>query len=134
MKQFIVLMAVLPILMVFMMQMGLDQKNSQITSIIQASVYAAKEEAKQAGCFTDEIEKKMKEDIKRLTGIEENMIKVEADRKTKYRYSKGEERLIHYKVCVRINNLMAANKIYGITDEDNSYQYIVESYTASEYI
>lgn len=132
MKQFIVLMGVLPILIIFMLQMGLDQKNSQITSIIQASVYAAKEEAKQEGCFTKEIKKKLKDDITRLTGITPERITIETDDKIKYRYSTGEDRLIHYKVIVSIKELMAANKVYGISDEDNQYSYIIESYTASE--
>lgn len=132
MKQFIVLMGVLPILIIFMLQMGLDQKNSQITSIIQASVYAAKEEAKQEGCFTKEIKEKLKDDITRLTGITPERITIETDDKIKYRYSTGEDRLIHYKVIVSIKELMAANKVYGISDEDNQYSYIIESYTASE--
>lgn len=132
MKQFIVLMGVLPILIIFMLQMGLDQKNSQITSIIQASVYAAKEEAKQEGCFTKEIKEKLQNDIARLTGITSEKIKIETDSKVKYRYSNGEDRLIHYKITVKIDELMAASNIYGISDEDNSYNYVIESYTASE--
>ncbi|QIB69932.1 hypothetical protein Ami103574_11635 [Aminipila butyrica] len=132
MKQFIVMMGVLPILLLFMMQMGLDQKNSQVTSIIQASVYAAKEEAKQQGCFTEAIKDKLKEDIIRLTGIPEEHIDIEAEEKVKYRYASGENRLIHYKVTVQIQELMAAHQIYGISEEDNSYDYIIESYTASE--
>lgn len=132
MKQFIVLMGVLPILIIFMLQMGLDQKNSQVTSIIQASVYAAKEEAKQEGCFTKEIKDKLKGDITKLTGITPENINIETDTKVKYRYSTGEDRLIHYKVTVIIKELMAAHEVYGISDEDNRYNYVIESYTASE--
>ncbi|WP_312653647.1 hypothetical protein [Aminipila sp.] len=134
MKQFIVLMGVLPILIIFMLQMGLDQKNSQITSIIQASVYAAKEDAKQEGCFTNEIKEKLKNEITRLTGITSEKINIETDSKVKYRYSNGEERLIYYKITVKIDELMAANNIYGISDEDNRYNYVIDSYTASEKI
>lgn len=132
MKQFIVLMGVLPILIIFMLQMGLDQKNSQVTSIIQASVYAAKENAKQEGCFTQEINERLKDDITRLTGITANNINIEADSKVKYRFSNGDDRLIYYKVTVKIDELMAANNVYGISDKDNSYRYVIESYTASE--
>lgn len=132
MKQFIVLTAILPILVLFMMQMGLDQKNSQITSLIQASVYAAKEDAKQAGCFTGEIKEKLISDITNLTGIDAAKISIESDNRVKYRYSQGDERLIYYKVTVEIDGLMAANRIYGIDDNDNKYDYVIESYTASE--
>lgn len=132
MKQFIVLTAVLPILIIFMMQTGLDQKNNQITSIIQASVYAAKEQAKQEGCFTKEIKDELKADINKFTGITPDNIKIEADSHTKYRYAKGDDRLIYYKVTVKIDELMAANNIYGVSDDENSYNYKIESYTASE--
>lgn len=132
MKQFIVLMAVLPILIIFMLQMGLDQKNSEIASIVQSSVYAAKEQAKQEGCFTKEIKEKLKDDITKLTGISSNKINIEADSKTKYRYAKGDDRLIYYKVTVKIDELMVANNIYGISDDNNSYNFTIESYTASE--
>ncbi|QHI73186.1 hypothetical protein [Aminipila terrae] len=132
MKQFIVLMGVLPILILFMMQMGLDQKNSQITSIIQASVYAAKEDAKQEGYFSKEIKQKLKNDITRLTGISSDKINIQADSKVKYRYSLGEERLIYYRVSVKIGQLMAAPGMHGISQEENSYNYVIDSYTASE--
>ncbi|WP_312094144.1 hypothetical protein [Aminipila sp.] len=134
MKQFIVLMGILPILIIFMLQMGLDQKNSQMISIIQSSVYAAKEEAKQEGCFTEEIKENLKKDITRLTGIEPDRIRVESDSKVKYRYNRGKERQIHYKVSVKIDKLMAANSVYGISDRDNGYDFVIESYTASEKI
>lgn len=134
MKQFIVLMAVLPIMLFFMMQMGLDQKNSQITSVIQACVYAAKEEAKQEGCFTEEITRRLKGEISRLTGIAESDISIEADKNVKYRYDSGENRLIRYKVAVKIYDVMAANEMYGVPDDENSFEYVIDSYTASEKI
>ena len=134
MKQFIVLLAVVPILMFFMLQMGLDQKNSQITTIIQACVYSAKEDAKQEGCFTEEIVEKMKKDISKLTGIEEELIQVEADDEVKYRYGIGENRLIRYKVSVYIDEVMAAAQMYGIDKKENGYIYTIDSYTASEKI
>lgn len=134
MKQFIVLLAVVPILMFFMLQMGLDQKNSQITTIIQACVYSAKEDAKQEGCFTSEIVEKLKNDISRLTGIDKSYIQVEADDEVKYRYDIGDDRLIKYKVSVYIDEVMAGGELLGITDSENAYEYVIDSYTASEKI
>ena len=46
MKQLIVLAAVLPILLLFMSQYCLDQKNSRIMNDFQQEVYTAKEKAK----------------------------------------------------------------------------------------
>lgn len=130
MKQLIVLMAVLPIMFIFIMQMGLDQRNSQIVTCIQACTYAAKEQAKQEGCFTNEISRDLKNNISKLTGLEGESIKISADNNVKYRYS--DDKLIHYKVSVKIDNVMAANRILGIADSKNSYDFEIESYTASE--
>ena len=46
MKQFIVLIAVLPIMLLFLLQFTLEQKNSLAIGRIQDITYAAKEEAK----------------------------------------------------------------------------------------
>lgn len=123
-------MAVLPIMIIFIMQMGLDQRNAQTLTVVQSCTYAAKEQAKQAGCFTEEICNELKHNISKLTNIKEENIKIEADRNLKYRYS--DDRLIHYKVSIKASDMMAANKIFGISDKENSYEFTVESYTASE--
>ncbi len=134
MKQFIVLCAVLPIFMMILMQIGLDEKNSQVTSVIQSVVYTAKEEAKQQGSFTKGIKQKIVDDINKLTGIDKSKIQVEADSKVKYRYGVGDDRIINYKVVVEIDEIMAGGSIYGISKEDNKYFYTIDSYTASEKI
>ena len=130
MKQLIVLMAVLPIMIIFIMQMGLDQKNAQTLTAIQSCTYAAKEQAKQEGCFTEAICSDLRRNISKLTNIKEENIEIEADRTLKYRYS--DDKLIHYKVRVTVGNIMAANRVFGLSDKENSYKFSVESYTASE--
>ena len=132
MKNFIVCMAVIPLLILFMLQIAMDQKNNEITEIIQSMTYAAKEDAKQAGGFTPEIKQKLICDIHEKTGIETNKIEVTADQIQKYRYSIGDNRLIHYRIEVEIEGIMAGNKFYGIRDSDNRYTYVIDSYTASE--
>ena len=130
MKQLIVLMAVLPIMIIFIMQMGLDQKNAQTLTAIQSCTYAAKEQAKQEGCFTEAICSDLRRNISKRTNIKEENIEIEADRNLKYRYS--DDKLIHYKVSVKVGNIMAANRVFGLSDKENSYKFSVESYTASE--
>lgn len=46
MKQFIVLIAVLPIMLIFLLQFAVEQKNSLAMARVQDATYAAKEEAK----------------------------------------------------------------------------------------
>ncbi|MBN7772062.1 hypothetical protein [Clostridium aminobutyricum] len=132
MKDFIVCMAIIPILILFMIQIGVDQNNNQIIGVIQSITYAAKEDAKQAGGFTPEIRQSLIDGISEKTGISAGKIKVTADQHIKYRYSVGENRLIHYRVEVEIESIMAGDEFYGIRDEDNRYTYVIDSYTASE--
>lgn len=132
MKDFIVCMAVIPLLILFMLQIVMDQKNNEITEIIQSMTYAAKEDAKQAGGFTPEIKQKLISDIHEKTGIDTNKIEVTADQNLKFRYSIGDNRLIHYRIEVEIEGIMAGNRFYGIKDSENCYTYVIDSYTASE--
>ena len=69
MKQFIVLTAVLPILMVFVMQTAYDQKNSYALGVVHDMVYVAKEEAKAEGHFTWEIQDRLRRNLSRLLSV-----------------------------------------------------------------
>ena len=134
MKQFIVLMAVLPVMMIFLMQFTADQISSQKVACIQSVVYSAKEDAKQYGCFTEEIKDRIKKEISDRLGIPESYITVKADSDVRYRYSKGQDRMINYEVSVRLDDVMAGGKLLGISDEKNSVVYRIKNYTASEKI
>lgn len=134
MKQFIVLMAILPILLIFMLQFILDNKNSHVIGRVQDIIFAAKEEAKQEGFFTAEIKEGMKRSIGEAVGIEPEEVVIESDDEMKFRYETGEGRLIRYRVEVPMKEVMAGGRLFGIPDEENRYVYIIDSYTASEKI
>ncbi len=135
MKQFIVLMAVLPILLIFMVQIAYDQRTGAAVDQIQAIVYGAKEQAKQDGCFTEENVKRVKADIAKAAGVDVSEVEFVTENEIKYRYADTEEdRLIYYRVAVPMKNVMAGAGIFGISDRENSYTYIIDSYTASERI
>ena len=61
-------------------------------------------------------------------------ILIESDDRIKTRFGLGEERLIYFTVSVPIRGVMAASPILGITAEENSYRFVIDSYTASERI
>lgn len=138
MKQLIVLMAVLPLMLIFMVQYTIDQKNSSVIGQFQDCVYTAKEQAKQAGCFTAEIRQELREGISRRTGIPEPEISIEATEVPRYRVNDfdpsgaGTRELIHYKVSVPIEHLVAGHLLFGISKEENRGVYTIESDTASE--
>lgn len=128
-------MAVLPILLIFMLQIGFDQRNAYIVNQIESIVYAAKEEAKQDGYFTEENISSMKRDLARAASIDEESISFESSGGIKTRYAASkEERLIYYKVGVPMKNVMAGASFFGFSDAENSYVYTIDSYTASERI
>jgi hypothetical protein len=133
MKQLIVLMGILPILLVFLMQYTLDQRNSDNISRFQEYVYQAKEQAKQTGCFTPKIKEEMIAKIETDFGVGMEDMVVELEEIPQYRTSAFDEReLIHYKVAVPIDKIMAGNRFFGISDEENQGMYTIESWTASE--
>lgn len=135
MKHFIVLLAVLPIMLVFLFQFSLDQMNNHRIGRFQEHVYAAKEEAKQQGCFTEGIKVDLINNICKTFTITKEDISLELDEVPKYRSDIFDEReLIHYKVSVPIEKVMAGHTFLGISDEENKTRYTIESWTASELI
>ena len=126
-------MGVLPILLVFLSQYTLDQKNNDNISRLQECVYQAKEQAKQKGCFTAEIKEEMINKIGNYFDISEEEMEIILEEIPQYRTSVFDDReLIYYKVSVPIKKIMAGNRFFGITDEENSGMYTIESWTASE--
>ena len=140
MKQLIVLSAVLPLMLVFLLQFTLDQKNAYNISQFQEIVYTAREEARQEGCFTQDIEGRLKQQVAKSFGIAEEEIQMEATRTVQYRVQSGEgfdpngrqRGMIYYKVTVPIHRLMAGHRLFGIKEEENKGTYTVEGYAASE--
>ena len=128
-------MGVLPILLVFLLQFALDQRNNDSIGRFQECVYQAKEQAKQKGCFTPEIREEMIGKIERTFGLEEEDMVIVLEEVPQYRTSVFDEReLIYYKISVPVEKLMAGNRFLGISEEENRTMYTIESWTASELI
>lgn len=121
MKQFIVLCAVLPLLLIIMIQFTLDQITAHKISMVNELVYSAREEAKQEGCFTDSIKEKLHNDLLDL-GFDEENITLNLDSNFHERGS-----LIEYEVKVKLEHAMVKAMV-----NDDSYCYTIKSYTASE--
>ena len=135
MKQLIVLIGVLPILLVFLLQYTLDQRNNDDISRLQDYVYQAKEQAKQQGCFTPEIREELIDNIEGYFDIKKEDMVIVLEEVPRYRTSVFDEReLIYYRVSVPIEKIMAGNRFFGIPDEENRAMYTIESWTASELI
>ncbi|HHX14373.1 MAG TPA: hypothetical protein GX726_05410 [Clostridiales bacterium] len=136
MKQLIVLVAVLPLLLVFMMQATLDQKNSAQIGLFQQEVAVAREQARQAGCFSAAIQRNLKTRLGERLGILPEEIVITATEEVQYRlnyFTAGQQRgLIHYRISIPIKRLMAGTRLLGIPADANQGVYTIEGCTASE--
>jgi hypothetical protein len=137
MKEFIVIIAAIMLLMVFVMQYSIQQVNDYKLNAFQQHVYVAKEKAKLSGMFTTEIKNELVNSIcDTFKDISESEIIIDVtDDVKKYRTNEFDEReLIHYRIGVPINKIIAAAKFFGISDEHNKGYYIIEGETTSELI
>ena len=126
MKQFIILAVSLPMLLLFVVQNTTQQMSYMKISYIDDCVYQAKEEAKQRGCFSDDIIGRLIDNIA-LMGIEEDKLNIRADESVKYR---GET--IDYTLEIEVGEAMAGASFFGISPEDNKLIYRISGFTPSE--
>ncbi|MBR0115015.1 MAG: hypothetical protein IJM11_07540, partial [Firmicutes bacterium] len=115
MKQFLVLTAILPLMLVFFLQFAMDQQNSARVQAVSDLVYAAKEEARQEGCFTNDIKQRLASSIAGRLEISPSEVVIDADSSVKYRLEdvsgltdgQLERGMIHYRVTVPVGRMMA---------------------------
>ena len=107
MKQFIVLAAVLPLLLVFMVQFSEEQSYSLKTAAIDDAVYTAREMARQEGCFSARVTGWLKKELcRKIKGLKEEdiIIDPETDTRTVCRAGTGRgDGLIYYRICVQVD-------------------------------
>jgi hypothetical protein len=133
-NNFIAAAIVLPILLFFVPQFALQIENTHNTEALSVIVESAKEKARQEGYFTTEILNEMRADIatefKRISPSE---IIVNATTTPKYRTDGFDRReLIEYSVGVPLKKLLAANRLFGISDEKNKAMVFLKGSIASE--
>ena len=99
MKQFIVHLAVIPMMLFFLAQLTLEAKNSQKIALMTDIVYAAKEEAKQQGGFDRDA---LREELSLKLGVREEDIIIEAPEAGSVPRidSDGKRGIIEYRIVV----------------------------------
>lgn len=133
MKQFIVLIATIPILLTLVLNFGQITLNSSKEKKVNELVYTSVQLAKQEGCFTAKNIKNLKTEISKIMKIDEDRIEIEADQTPRYRVNEyNENELISYRVIVPVDKIVAGNKIFGISDSENKGQIIIENAVVSE--
>jgi hypothetical protein len=133
MKQLIVFLAVMPLMLIFVMQFGLEQLNNSRILRLENYMYSSKEIAKQTGYFSDSNINDLKSKIAEEFDLDDDEILFEGTITPKYRVNQFDEReLIFYKLSVPIKKIMAGASLLGISKEDNQGYYIIDSFTSSE--
>lgn len=125
---FICITMMAPFMSQYTVQMVNDSKMDRVDTIVNT----AKEQARQEGYFTKSIVSNMVAEIEAV-GFEEDEITVNVTTVPKYRTDSFDEReLINYEVGVEIDKKIAANRMFGISDEENKGIYTVDGAIASE--
>lgn len=139
MKQFLVLVAVLPIVLIIMVEFSLNTMINTKVDAINDIVYTFKEQAKQDGTFAD-VQDDIKKEISRVTGISENEIIVDGDVSGDLKYRVNQlpqdadedwlrDKFLHYVVKVPIKEMRSIGTLLHKNSPD---YYVIDSYTASE--
>ena len=139
MKQFMVLAAILPLLLIFTLQSVSDQMNFARINYIDQAVYSAKEKAKQEGCFTEKIISGLFEDISKI-GIPEDRITIDAytdetkpiERLNPENVESG--KFIDYAVSVDLSGFSRINGIFASDGKKQRYIDTVKAKAVSEYL
>jgi hypothetical protein len=121
MKQFIVLLAVLPLVLGMLMQIGLAQSNFTKVMRVEQIVEDYRYEASGIGGFTAEMKLEMARKLASASGAGAGEIYLNLDPPRPA--GSGD---IHYSVGLPTGKLVAANKLFGIKDKDNDGYYRIE--------
>ncbi len=133
MKQFIVLLAVFPLMMAFMLQFAAQQKTDYRIQLINNAVDNACEKAKTEGRFSESNVSGLRASLADISDCSEERIEISVSEDIKYRTGRYDEReMIRYRVAVPIDGLMAMPGLFGISAEENSMLYVLENEFASE--
>jgi hypothetical protein len=120
MKQFIVLLAILPLMLGLLMQTGLAQGNFALTVRAESIVRDAREAAADAGGFTDGLRAETAARLADIAGVPPGDIAVTADG------APGADGVLRYRFGIPIRRLMAAPALFGVRDRENFGVYVIE--------
>lgn len=132
MKELIACCIIIPLLLSIVSQYGLQVKNDRNMNRVDNIVNSVKEEAREKGCFTDDLISNMTQSIESL-GFSSVEITIDVTTTPIYREDEFDENnLIEYSVGVPIKKIIAANDLFGIADDENKTTYYVKGNVTSE--
>lgn len=134
MENFIAAIVVLPFLLFFPIQYGVEAVNHAHITHFEAIAESTKEEAKQEGYFTPQIIDKLKQSVMdSYKNLSPSDIEITATTVPRYRTDQFDQReLITYDISIPIDKIIAGNELFGISDADNRGRYHIKGSIASE--
>ena len=133
MKQFIVFLAIFPLMMAFMIQFTLQQNMDYRLELINEAVYDAKETAKIKGYFSDDEVESLRNVLSEIAGCAEKDVKIEVSDDIKYRKGEYDEReMISYRISLPAGRIIAFPFFAGVEEDENMVVYTLEDEFPSE--
>ncbi|MDR1495779.1 MAG: hypothetical protein LBS67_02515 [Clostridiales Family XIII bacterium] len=120
MKQFIALLAILPLILGLLMQIGLAQGNFALTVRAESIARDCREAAADAGGFSEALRTEAASRLARAAGVSPGEISVAADE------DPTADGSLRYRFEIPIRRLVAAPALFGVKSDKNSGVYVIE--------
>lgn len=133
MKQFIVFLAIFPLMMAFILQFTLQQNMDYRLELVNQAVYDAKEAAKSDGYFPEDKVESLRNNLASIVDCDPAEVKIEVSEDIKYRKNQYDEReMISCNISLPVGKIMAFSSMFGIEDDDNRAVYSIRDEFPSE--
>ncbi len=133
MKEYIVGFAIFLVLIFFPLQWSINQINHYKIQTANNIVYNSAQKARTDGYFKQSNLDELRIQLATKLKVEPSKVRIEATTTPKYRLDNFDEReMIYFEVGIPIDKIIAANIFYGISDQANSYEYIISGEVPSE--
>jgi hypothetical protein len=120
MKQFIVLLAILPLMLGLLMQVGLAQSNFALTVRAESIARDCREAAADEGGFSDALRAEAAARLADVSGVSPGELSVAADE------TPDSEGRLSYRFGIPIRRLTATPALFGVKKGANTGTYILE--------
>lgn len=133
MKDFLVMLALIPILLYFPAQFTADEINDKKIVAYNNIISKHAQVARAEGCFTADNINSLKQELSNALYIDVSEIRFEGTTTQKYRTDAFDNRqMLSYKVSVPVKRIIAMPKLWGMTDGNNKVDYSVSGEVATE--
>lgn len=134
MKEFIILIIIIPILLYFPVQFVVNEQNHNRMLTVENIVHEAVKTARTDGYFTTTNINKMVADLQTaFPSINQSNIVITVTQTPKYRREVFDQReMISYDIEIPIDEIVAMPGMFGISSSDNKFMFPVKGEVTSE--